>query len=324
MFSCKPENRNNTLKPKKIYKIDDTKYIQNSEYSKGDSRRYGVFPNQKINNKALNNCIALANKGLPITFSKGYYNTNIVLKGVSNVNFLFDNVILSGSFQIIEKEQRQSQQINIEGKLTVLDKLFIRKSSNISFDSLYIRSDTINNILNKKNRGASIYVGSKNISFDYLEIDNTGGEKDIHYKYVAAALQVHGWNNNPEYITINTLQINNADRTSLYLTGKGHLLKKVSIKNFGLGVADNMYGLEDASQGEERIFAGAWVNKCNNCEIDTLEIKGTFDKNLNSLKLGVGKYHQPSFINNIHFSPSLKKLPIKDDELTNILVKNEY
>jgi hypothetical protein len=40
--------------------------------------------------------------------------------------------------------------------------------------------------------------------------------------------------------------------------------------------------------------------------------------------LDEGKYHEPTFINNIRMNGIAKQLPIFDDQLTNILVKNEY
>ena len=85
-----------------------------------------------------------------------------------------------------------------------------------------------------------------------------------------------------------------------------------------------MFGLEDASPGEEKEFTGAWINRCNDCVIDTLAINSNTIFGKYSLRLDEGVYHEPTFINNIHFGAKAKELIIKDDELTNILVKNEY
>lgn len=318
------KNNSDTIKPELNKNFDDSEYIQDSLYKKGDVRRYGVYPNKSINSKLLKKVIELADNGLPMIFPEGNYNTNIRIEGLKDLKLSFNNAKINGSFYIIEKDTISSQRIKLTGKLTILDKLFIRKSNTISFDTLLVLSDTINNISRLKNRGVSIYAGSKNIHFNKLEISNTGGSMSKHFKFTAASLQIHGWNDNPEYITVNDLVINNAERTALYLTGNHHQFNKVNINNFGFGSANNMFGLEDATPGEERKFAGVWINKCNDCKIDTLEINNVLKKELFSLKLGIGEYHQPTFINNIHFTTDAKKLPILDDELTNILVKNEY
>jgi len=92
-----------------------------------------------------------------------------------------------------------------------------------------------------------------------------------------------------------------------------------------LGSNENMFGLDDAKTGEETVFSALWINKCNNCEIDSLDIYSTTpNKRGYSLRLDEGRYHEPTFINNIRMNGIAKQLPIFDDQLTNILVKNEY
>jgi len=279
-----------------------------------------VYPNQPISQKKLSNILALAKEGLPIIFPKGEYKTNLVLNNTSNVSFVFQEATINGAISILDG----SSKLKFDGQLTVLDKLFIRKSNNILFDRLIIKTDTVLNIYHKKNRGVSIYAGSKNISFDYLKIEDTGGLPEGFYKYTAAALQIHGWNNNPEQVNINKLEINNSGRTALYITGNGHQIEKALINNFGIESPKNMFGLEDASPGEEKEFTGVWINRCNDCVIDTLAINSNTIFGKYSLRLDEGVYHEPTFINNIHFGAKAKELTIKDDELTNILVKNEH
>ena len=325
LISCVDNvERMNIVDPIENHSIDDKVFIVNSKHSKGDVRRYGVFPNEDVSPKHLNNVLYLANQGLPIYFPKGYYNITIALKKSSNVSLQFDEVILGGGFQIIDDGNQASQSIKISGILTILDKLFIRGSNNISFDKVFLMSDTAQNSFKQKNRGVSIYAGSKNIRFKSLTINDTGGEPNEFFKYTAAALQVHGWNNNPENILINSLSINNAERTALYLTGNNHQIYKAQVYNFGLGSNENMFGLDDASPGEEMEFSAVWINRCNSCEIDSLVINSTNNKGDYSLRLDEGKYHEPTFINNIKINNKAKELPIEDDKLTNILVKHEY
>lgn len=319
-ISCQEIENNDILTPIINLEIDDSDYILNKKFSKGDSRRYGLFPNRVVSQKELLNIITLAERGLPITFISGRYDTDMTLNKVSNVNFIFKNVILNGSINITNG----SNKIKLGGKLTVLDKVFIKESANIIFDTLLVESDTIKNKYNKKNRGVSIYAGSKNIKFKSLKIVDTGGDSDDFYTHSAAALQIHGWNNNPENIQINSLEINNSARTALYITGANHKIKKVDITNFGTGSAKNMFGLEDAKPKEETEFTGLWMNKCDNCEIDSLSIDNTKLGATYSLRLDEGVYHKPSFINNINFKNEAIEMTIKDNILTNILVKNEY
>ena len=307
-------------------KFNDTKFVINSLYNKGDVRRYGLFPNKKVKPSIVNKIIKLSSQGLNVFFPKGYYPINLNFEGVTNGSFYFDNVVIGGRISIVNKNKIQSSKIRFDGELTLLDKLFIKSSNNISFQTVRIDTDKTLNLHNKKNNGVSIYAGSDKIFFSKLIIKNTGGNSLNHYKLSAAALQVHGWNNNPTYLIIDHLEIVNAARTGLYLTGENHFIKKTIIKNFGLGNNDNMLGLEDATPGEEREFAGAWINKCNNCHLDSLNISqnNNHTNALYSLKLDKGKHHKPTFINNIHIYDFNTKLVVKDDELTNILVKNEY
>ncbi|MCL5127259.1 hypothetical protein [Algibacter sp. L4_22] len=324
-FSCKKKDTAlRILEPKISINVDDTKYVINNVFSKGDVRRYGVLPNEDILEKRLKNIIDLASQGVVINFPKGHYKANLILKGKSNIHFIFNDAILNGYVNIIESNDIESSRIKFEGTITILDKLFIRKSNNIVFDNIIVKTDTINSLSKKKNRGVSIYAGSKKIEFNNLIIENTGGTSDNFYKYTAAALQIHGWNNNPKKITINNLHITNSDRTGLYITGEGHKIEKATITNFGLGSIKNMSGLSDTALGEEKAFAGVWINKCNNCIIDSLIVSNIKNKGTYSLNLDAGKYYEPTFINNISIKYRQSALPIKDVKLTNILVKNEF
>ncbi|XMO87888.1 hypothetical protein AAFN75_06260 [Algibacter sp. AS12] len=307
-------------KVKRPVNIDDTNYVLDKNYKKGDVRRYGVYPNEKISNKNLQNIISLSSKGLPMVFPKGDYATNLVLDSISILNFTFNNATITGGVNIVNN----SFNIKLGGNLTILERLFVKGSSDIVFDTLTVKTDTLKCLTTKKNRGVSLYAGAKNISFQLLNIENTGGTKDKFYQHTAAALQVHGWKNNPENVFIKNLTIKNVDRTGLYLTGNGHRIEKVTINNFGQGSSENMFALGDAFKGEEKEFSGAWLNRCNNCEIDTLIVNATNNKGNYSVILDEGKYYEPTFIYNIHFKNKAKALPIKDDKLTNILVKNEF
>ncbi len=324
-LSCNQEKKKGK-KAKSIinYSLDESSFVVDTTYKKGDVRRYGVYPNEPINTIKLAKVIQLANNGLPIVFPKGYYKANLFLEGITNAKFTFDDVIIAGKINIIEKDTIASTKISLIGTLTVLDKIFIRKSSYIKFNTLNIVSDTILNINHKKNRGVSIYAGSKHISFNLLKINDTGGSSSNYYKHTNAALQIHGWNNNPENINIKKLIINDVARNALYITGNNNKINHLSISNYGKGSIENLFDLEDAAPNEAKKFTGFWMNRCNNCEIDTLIIDNNTNKGVYSMRLDEGVYSKPSFIYNISIRNEAKKLPIKDEELTNILVKNEF
>lgn len=326
--SCKNDiNLNSQKNYSNHIEISDQSYVVDTIYQKGDVRRYGIYPNRSFSNKTWNQVVHLASKGMPITFQKGMYRGNFIFSGLDNITMHFKDATLAGGIQIINNENIGSKNINLLGKLTVLDKVFIKQSQSIKFDNLSIVSDTIHNIYNKKNRGFSIYAGSKNITVDTLKIIDTGGSSDPFYKYSASALQVHGYNNNPEDININYLHIKDVARTALYLTGNNHHIKKIDIDNFGFGSNSNMFGLEDAKPKSQEVFAGAWFNKCNDCTVDTLVINAQPNSKIFSAKFGLGVYSKPCIINNIQFNKRAQQMPIEDDLLTNVLVKrvlNDY
>lgn len=323
LFSCKKGIENEGFSSKTAFsnEVIDSMYVINNTFLKGDVRRYGVLPNKPINQKYLQNVITLADSGLPISFPQGHYSMNLILTNITDANFIFNNAIIDGAVNIMENENGQCERVRFDGKLTVLDKLFIRHSKDIIFDSVEIKTDTLYNTFNKKNRGVSIYAGSKNIRFNILKISNTGGTTNEFYQLVAAALQIHGWNNNPENVQINNLKIFNAARSAIYITGNNHKINKTTINTFGLGSNKNMYGLEDAKPNDEKLFSGLWISKCNNCEFDNVTIDTNTSKGRYSLKLDEGQYNKPSFIYYLKLIEIKNKLPIADDELTNVLVK---
>jgi hypothetical protein len=319
LISCDIKKKE-TIEVKKTKDVE-LEYVKDSSFQKGDVRRYGVFPNKKINQKYLNNIVELANNGQTITFPKGNYKTRLFLKGITNASFIFNDASFDALY-VTEDDSIESQKIDFKGHITLFDKLFIRKSSQINFEDLLIKSDTSKNSSHQNNRGASIYAGSKNIHFNTLEINDTGGDKSDYFKNTTAALQIHGWNNNPNDVSIDDLKITNAARSAVYLTGNNNHIKKALIQNFGFGSSKNITGLGDAKKGDEKDFTGFWINKCNSCNIDSLVINS--NKGKYSLHLDKGISSKPTFISNIHFNKKAKKMKTKSHKLTNVLVENEY
>lgn len=303
---------------------EDPRLVLNDTFATGDVRRYGIFPNTLMDRSTLNEILEMATGGPQLYFAEGHYPIDISIEGLSNISMYFDNASLGGALIIIDNDNKESSNIVINGNLTVLDKIFIRKSNTIFFENIEVKSDTLNNVYHKRNRGVSIYVGSKDVNFKTLEISDTGGDEDAFFGHVAAALQVHGWDNNPSNLSIDHLRIINAARSAMYLTGFNHKIKKIEIANFGLGNDLNMLGLEDAKAGDEKAFSGVWINKCNDCVIDSLTIRNDRFKKGYSIHFGMGNYAKPTFINNLQFVGGAKKMDLKDDPLTNILVKSAF
>lgn len=317
IYSC---SLNEKPKLPVFQKVNDSSFVVHKNYQKGDTRRYGVFPDSIPTSLQLQNLHTLIHKGFPIIFSKGNYPINIELKGAKNVSILFKNATINGIVSVIEKGDVISENINLKGKVTILDKIFIRKSTNINFEDVTVKSNAHLALTKQQNRGVSIYAGSKNITFKKLAIFDTGATPSNFFKYTAAALQVHGWNNNPENITIQTLTIKNAGRTAAYITGTNHKIKNTEISNYGKGNSKNMFGLEDAKEHQEKIFTGLWINKCNNCTFNKVKISTKNSKEY-ALKLGLGLSNSPTIIDTLSLDQPYKNELILDDILTNVLVK---
>jgi hypothetical protein len=321
--ACKVETRESEIcLPKPSDNLDDKAYIKNMNFPYGDVRRYGIFPETLVPQKELQKLLRLAQQGVPLLFPSGYYPINLRMEGATDISIQFENVELGGELVIIELENRSSSRIALKGRLKVLDRVFMRHSGDILLDTLLIHSDEKRNIHGNKNRGLSIYAGSRNIGIDYLEVFDTGGESTKYYQYVAAAVQLHGWNNNPRNVRIRELRIRNTGRSGLYLTGYGHRIEMVEVLGFGSGSNKQVAGLDDAPPGSTGSFSGVWLNKCENCDIDTVRISNHSSKDQVHLRLGPGEAFKPAIIHNLLLSARTSKIKIEDSELTNVIIKN--
>ena len=321
LMSCKKGSvEPRIVRPTENMTVDDSAFIRYPEFPKGDIRRYGVFPDSTGVEEFLQKAIELSSKGLRLSFPKGYYPINMDLMGRTNVSIKFHDAIIGGRLNIHQSAQENSSVIELLGKLTVLDRVFIRRSDNIHFDSVFIKTALNRNLLHRANRGLSIYSGSKFISFDYLNVSDTGGDGTDYFKHTAAAIQVHGWNNNPTHIRAKKILIKNAARTGIYLTGSNHHIVYLEVENFGLGNHKNIKPLEDAKKGEEKLFAASWINVATDCIIDTLSLKSTENKGDYSLKLGRGKPFSPANIEFLEMDEITQNMPILDSPLTNIII----
>lgn len=313
---------------KPVIQLNESEFVLDNSFKIGDTRRYGVFPNMiigshpKTKTNKMDVILDLAESGIPIVFEKGLYKTNLILKGRQHINMRFNDAQFTGQIQIIENENNNpSSYINLKGKLTTYNKFFTRHSSHITLDSLIVATDTLKNDFGKRSLGCSIYAGTKYLSAKYLRIEDLGSG-DVYYTYSLAALQIHGWNNNPEHISLNEVLIEKSDRHGAYITGSNHKINNITIKKVGLGSLEFNNGLEDADVSEINAFTALWINKCKNSTIDKVSIDCKNSKALYTVNFDEGLSNEPTIINYLTIQNASNSIPMLPNDLTNIVVRH--
>lgn len=328
-LSCKKNEDNTSYTSSISINTDDSEFVKDSTFAKGDARRYGVFPNLKANPKDVSNILNLAEKGILIKFQKGFYDMSLIFEGRNGVSMHFDDSEFSGQIQIIEDIKGiASENIKLKGKLTTYNKLFTRQSINISIDTLIIASDTLKNSFGERSLGCNIYAGTKHLDIKHLNIKDLGSGS-AYYTHSLAALQIHGWNDNPEYITIREAVIEKSDRHGAYITGNNHQIDQLTIKKVGLGTVSFNNGLEDAELDEINTFTALWINKCQNTTIDKAIIDCKDSKAAYTVHFDEGLANEPTIINYLTINNKKNSIPMLPRDLTNIVVRhfkerNEY
>lgn len=334
--SCKDENQNEDSE--KVIKTEETtekinteevKYVVNDNFPVGDVRRYGIVNNggdpihpysKELTTETI---FKLASKEkIKLFFPKGYYKFGLNFKGIKNITIESDNAEFGGPLYFIEDaDGNESTDIEIKGDITTYYKIFMRKCRDIEFETINIVSNPEKNIAKLKSMGCDIYAGSKFIYFKNLNISGLGSNNDS-FKLSRAALQVHGWNNNPESITIDNLKIMSSDRHGVYLTGNNHEIQNISIDVFGEGRFKGMNELDDTEKGQTSKITGLWLNKCNNATIGEVKINTKNSKGEYAVWLDEGDTTQPTTIESITLNGGDKKLPLLAEETTNVVVRN--
>ena len=333
-LSCKDKKEETPVKLEEttvITKVnkEELKYVVNESFPVGDVRRYGIRveggdPKHKVSNKNTTQTIFdLAEKeNIKLFFPKGFYNFGLYLKGRQNIEITFDDASFSGPLYIIENEEKKkSSNITLKGKLTTYFKTFIRNSKEIEIEKLNIVTDVDKNSAKLRSMGCDIYVGSEDIYISQLYIDDLGSGNES-YANSRAALQVHGWNNNPKNLVIDKVHIKSSDKHGIYLTGEDHLINKVIIDKFGTGSIKETRDLDDSKKGETQNVTGLWLNKCNNSTINSVEINTQNSKGKYAVWLDSGITAKQSIIELLTLKGGDNKLPIYAQEDTNVLVKS--
>lgn len=299
------------------------------DYKIGDVRRYGIFPDSAYSYShpitklpKITTVLNLAEENnVELFFPKGFYNTALILDGRQNISLRFD----SAAFDIVHitKEstsKNASKNIKLKGSLITYDKLGITEANNIQIDTVYIKSDTLRNYRRMRSRGCQIYYGSKNVSIKYLEIEDLGSG-DERYANNHAALAIDGWRNNPEGVNIHKLHIKSTDRHGIYLTGSNHAIHEIVIDQFGKGDDLGMTGMQDAGEIEHKLFAGIWINRCYNSTIGNITINDLKSKGFFTANFDEGDSLRPVIINRLEVKNFDRKLPIRFDKNTGVIVK---
>ena len=149
-------------------------------------------------------------------------------------------------------------------------------------------------------------------------------DKDDSFKRIRAAVQVHGWNENPEDIIIEKIHIKSSDRHGVYLTGRNHIINEIVIDKFGIGNTKDIQDIDDSdiSKKETSLITGLWLNKCDNTTIGSVIINTKESKGKYALWLDSGDIGKPTIIESLVLKGGDEKLPIYAEDITNVVVKS--
>ncbi|WP_225035910.1 hypothetical protein [Winogradskyella sp. SM1960] len=324
--SCKDLRKPSKTDDNKTF--NDSIYVLYPDYEVGDSRRYGVFPDSTFNNykhpntnmSRMHTLIDFAQDyDGTIFFSKGYYQTNLIMDSKQNIDFKFDKAEFN-LLHITNEKGQPSHNITLRGTLVLYDRLGTYNSHNIKIDSVIIKTNEYKNLAKQKSRGCHIYKGTDTLSIKYLEVHDLASGSEI-YKNNHAALAIDGLRNNPTHVSIDEVYIKSSDRHGAYITGSNHIFKKIKIEKYAQGTTEGMTGMQDSDPGEELEFSGLWINRCNDCQFDNVDINTKLSRNYYPLKLDEGNIGRPTFIDTLTLDVKYKDTLVLDNVLTNILVK---
>ena len=323
-MSCNKKPKKDTIQKKKTNLVKtkvftENELVLNKEYKIGDVRRYGMFPDSAYsyrhpltNNPKINDVLDFAeNEGIELFFPKGYYKLPLILDSRQNIKIKSDEA----EFDIINitvnhKIKTKPRNITIKGTIISLDKLGITNATNVKIDSVIVRSDTIKSARKMRSRGCHIYYGSNHISIDYLQVDDFGSG-DKRYNNNHAALAIDGWGNQPKNVYIGKVYIKSSDRHGVYLTGENHFIGDIIIDKFGVGDDIDMLPMQDASEKEEKLFSGIWVNRCYNSTINNISINNKDSKGYFTTNFDEGNLEKPVTIQYLEVKNFRRTLPIR-------------
>ena len=287
LFSCLVINCSKREKVSNILKISsdkiDSLYTLNKKYPLNDVRRYGVMPNQGIGQHPilkkdkLEVLLDVAENGQELFFPEGNYSRTLAIENRKNLKLNFNNAVFTGSVLV-----KKSNNIRLTGKITSLIQLYTKDSKNIQIDQIILASDTLISSNRNRNLGCSIHSGTEDLTIKKIIIESVASGKK--FKYLKGAFIVHGHNNEPIGINVDSLFVNSSDRHGVYLTGENININFLKISRFGLGSSLEMAPMEGGIDGEQKLFAGLWIKNAHNSHIqkailDVQNSKGSYITN---------------------------------------------
>ena len=297
ILSCNRKSNNNNNSNGKN-KSNDSIFVVNKAFSIGDVRRYGVFPDKGIGQHPyllkdkLEVLLDVAEMGITLSFPRGLYDRTFNIVNRKDVKIYSENAIFSGAINI-----KDSKGVVINGTIGSLIQFYTRDSEDIIAGTIVVESDTELSGNNGRSRGCSIHGGSKNIKIKKIIVSDLGS--GIDYKYVKAGLTIHGHNNEPEDIVIDSVIIESSDRHGVYLTGEDIIIKFLNIRKFGVGSYEGMSPMEGGIEGEQYKFAGLWIKNCHDSFIDKVVINTENSKGEYIYNFDIGESFRPFDIDSL-------------------------
>ncbi|GMN07852.1 hypothetical protein MTsPCn5_32410 [Croceitalea sp. MTPC5] len=308
LVGCK---KNEDQWKKDLEKID-TEFTLHNEYDYLDVRRYGLFPGKPIGGHPKNGknvveaLLDLAELGVPIRFPEGFYKTALKIQGRKNIKLYFNNTIFAGLVEV-----RNSNDIHLMGSLSTLEQFYTRDSENIQADIVFVKKDSILSINNRRPYGCSIHSGTKNLTIKKLVVEDVGSGT-FDYKFVKGGLIIHGHNNEPEEINIDSVIIKSSDRHGAYISGENIEIDFLSIEKFGVGSGLEMAPMEGGILGDQLAFSGLWIKNCFNSSIKRTEIKLMESGGVHSLNMDYGETFRPVVLDTVLLIGKGKGSPLNE------------
>lgn len=298
-------------------------YTVDSVYSINDVRRYGVFPERgigihpKLKKDKLEVLLDVAESGIKLFFPKGYYSRSLKIINRKKVEIDFYKAVFNGAIEI-----KNSNDVKLLGDITSYTQLYVRESENITLGNIVLKSEINKNANGNRNFGCSIHAGTKNFYANKIVIEDlTSNPK---FKYVKAAFIVHGHNNEPENIKIDSVIVNSSDRHGVYLTGDKIDLGYVSIRKFGIGTSEGMFPMEGGIEGEQYDFSGLWIKNAFDSKIGKVVIDVSDSKGKYSVNFDVGEYFRPCVIDTLIIKGDNPKLYKRRLQRTGVIENNNF
>lgn len=315
ILSCQNEKKSSENTTLKVDKYVDSVYTLNDAFKIGDVRRYGVEPGKgigqhpKLLKDKLEVLLDISELGIELYFPGGVYDRTLNVENRNKVKIVSDSALFTGAINI-----KNSTEIEIDGIVQSLSRFYTQNSNNININTIITKTDTITKASNLRSTGCSIHGGSKNVTIKKILIKDSGSGSDA-YKYIKGGLVIHGHNNEPRDIKIDSAIVESSDRHGAYLSGEDIEIKYLHIKKFGIGSADNMAPMEGGIDGEQKDFAGLWIKNCHDSFIDKAIINAEYSKGKYTINFDIGEEFRPT---------TIEKLIIKNESSNNELDKRIF